>query len=448
MLLFSLFNYAILFLLSSYTGCDKNENIMQDEMNTVLYRNNLNSPVTLNITPVEIKPSTEKFSVNRYSPDENSKWITSRFINTARNSRLNSSLPVNKLWEVSWKTPLNDPAIPWSLMIKDERIIIQNESGWQLFDTSGKIVFNGIKGEGDLSIDPALSLFYFNDPSGFISATDLLTGKERFLFYPYLGNAYDRTILYSSGNKIISVGKEIPVMTHNSPIKTPELTLFELVDLGNTNETDEEGILNSAVQIENLICKSSRASYANVDSTIILAVPDHIYFIDGNLQIVKELVSKFIPLEISVDENMRIYLIAEVQQEDKSIQTEIWIIESDGKLISKTRIESITNNYLTPPVVDFDHNVYVRYENRITALNETGTVLWEQYVQKPFAGICASSAMLLCAEGNLLTAFDKQGERKFIFNFEGETLSTTPVLIDTKIYAATTSHLYCLTPKK
>lgn len=416
-------------------------------MNTVLYRNNLNSPVTLDISPVEIKYSTEKKPIEKFSPDDKSKWILSRFINTERNSRLNSGLPSDKLWELKWKTPLNNEAIPWTLLLKDDRILIQNESGWQLFETSGKIILNGTRGEGDITIDPALPIFYFNDPSGFVTAADLQTGKEKFLFYPYLGSAYDRTILYSEGNKIISAGKELPVMTHDSPVKAPELTILELLDLGTSRKTDEDGILDSTFQIENLICKSTRVAFANSGSNIIIAVPNHIYFIDGNLQIVKVLVSKFVPLEISLDEEMRIYLLAEIEIDENTKQTEVWIIESDGTLISKVKVESIPNNYLTPPVIDDEHTVYIRYENKIIAIDLSGNNLWEQYIQKPLAGLTAAKDYLLTAEGTLLTAFDSKGERRFIYQFEEE-LSTSALIVDDQIFVASRTHLYCLIPKK
>jgi hypothetical protein len=361
---------------------------------------------------------------------------------------LNSVLPPDSLWEIEWKTALNNAAISWGIFVKDDRIIIQNESGWQLFDKSGKNIADGIKADGDLTIDPSLPLFYFNDPSGYIAAADLITGKEKFLFYPFLGSAYDRTILYSSGNKIISVGRELPVMTHNAPIKTPELTIFELLDLGKSREVDEDGILDSTAQIENLICKSSNVAIANNDSMIVLAVPNHFYMIDKNLQIIKDLKSEFIPLEISIDEEMRIYSIVEIQEKDNTRKTELWIIDSAGNLISNTSINVIPYNFLSPPIVDFEHNVYLRYEDRVLAISINGNKLWEQFIQKPLAGLSAADDLLITSEGDLLSAFEHNGERRFIFNFEEELLSTSAVIIDKNIYVATTQNLYCLTPKK
>ena len=415
-------------------------------MNTVLYRNNLNSPVILNVSPIEIKPPSSKISIGSFSSKNKSKWVLSNFINSERNSRLNSDLPLNKLWEVKWKTPLDSSLIPWFITAKGERLLIQNESGWQLFDISGKNITNGVMSEGEILIDPELPLFYYNEPSGYVAAVNIQSGEEQFLFYPYLGNAYSRTVLYSSENKIISVGRELPVMTHNSSIKTPELLMFELLDLGTSREKDEDGILDTAVQVDNLICKSSKSVYANSDSNIVLAVPNHIYFIDMNLQVVKDLESKFTPLEISIDEEMRIYLIAESMYDD-NIETELWIIDSNGSLISKTIIDSIPPNYLSPPIIDNNHNVYIRYENRVTAINSEGKIMWGKYTQKPLSGISAAGNLLLCSEGNTLTAFDNTGERMFIFKLDEEIISTCAILIENEIYIATKNFLYCLVPK-
>ncbi len=445
MLKSSLYKNVLFIFLTTNINCQKIEPNKQD-MDTIFYRSDLNNPVELNIKPVKIKAAGNKISPEKYTPGENQKNYLTRYLNPERNSRLNSPLPNADMWEVKWQSEINSSAIPWYLLFKNERIIIQNESGWQLFDTSGKNIANGIKAEGEILIDKSEDIFYANDPSGFIQAIDLISGERNFFVSPYLGKGFERSVIFSNGNKIISSGFELPIMTHNSPIKTPDFNIFETIVMGNSKETDEDGVLKSAAQKENLICKSGKLITALHDSTIVIAVPNHIYLINADLQITKEFVENFIPLEMSIDEEMRIYLLTEIEIEE-DFKTALWVIDSTGNLISDTEIQPIQKNYLTPPTIDFEHNVYIRYEEKIIALNPSGNILWEQYIQKPLAGVAATKDYLLTSEGNILTAFDYKGERRFFYNFEDE-LATSPILVDDQIFVATRKHLYCLIPKK
>ncbi|HSP88345.1 MAG TPA: hypothetical protein VLN45_09445, partial [Ignavibacteriaceae bacterium] len=306
-------------------------------MNTKFYRNDLNNPVELNVKSVNIKSVRSEKSINDYSPGENQKYYLTRYLNPERSSRLNSLLPTAELWEIKWKSDLNSSAIPWFLLFKKERIIIQNESGWQLFDISGKNIANGIKADGDIFIDESEDVFYINDPSGFVEAIDITTGDRKFYIYPYMGKGFDRSVIFSGGNKIINSAFELPIMTHDSSIKIPEINILETIVIGKSKETDSDGVLKSASSKENLICKSGKLLTALHDSTIVIAVPNHIYFINVDLQITKDFGDDFIPLEMSLDEEMRIYLLAEIHS-DENAKSVLWIIDSTGNLISETEI--------------------------------------------------------------------------------------------------------------
>ena len=439
-----LYNSILISLFQFNINC-QTTGLNNNTMETIFYRDNLESPVSLKITPVKIKEQRSKTSFKDYTYQEEQKNYLTRYLNPEHNSRLDSELPKSDLWEVKWKAELNSSTISWSLLVKNERIIIQNESGWQIFDTNGKNIADGIKYDGDIMVDPDKPVFYINDPSGFIAVVDIESGKNNFLFYPYLGKGFRRSVIYSSGNKIISCGFELPVMTHNSPIKTPELTIFELTDLGASQKPIEDGILDSAVQVQNLLCNTQAIVTAICDSTIVLAAQNHIYLINNNLEVIKDLSGEFIPLEISLDEEMRIYLLAQIEIEDK-FSSEFWIIDPEGNLICRTKIPPVELNYLTPPAIDFTHTAYIAYKDKIIAVSSSGDILWEQYVQQPLGGISAIKDNLFVSEGDILTAFDHKGERKYFYNFDDE-LSTAPIMVNNRIFVATRKHLYCLTPK-
>lgn len=433
---------SVLFLLIIINiYCQENK----QRMETIFYQNDFNNPLLLNITPIKIKPSDEKISLKDYTLNENQTNYLTQYLNPQRNSRLNSIFPDSKLWEIKWRTELNSDEIPGHILFNDERIIIQYESGWQLFDTSGKHITEGIRAEGDILIDKAENIFYINDPTGFIEAIDIITGKTIFYVHPYFGKGFKKSVMFSDGNKILCISNELPIITHDSPTEFPETTLFEIIELENSRETDDDKILSSTKQLAHLFCKTSRFIAAFHDSTIILAVPNHIYFIDAKLNVTKDLCENFIPLEMSIDEDMRIYLLAEIIEDDKIIKTALWIIDSVGNLISDVEINPLRNDFLTPPVIDFEHNVFIRYEDRILAIEPYGSVLWEQNIQKPLSGFNSAKNYLLTSEGNILTALDKNGERKFIHHFEDEELTTAPLLTNSnEILVTTQNFLYCL----
>ena len=175
-------------------------------METIFYHDNLDSPLTLNITPVQIKQTGSKISFKDFNFSEEQKNYLTRYINPERNSRMNSVLPPNHAWKIKWRSKIDSSAIPWYLLIKNDRLIVQNESGWQLFDLSGNLINSGIKAMGDIIISKSDKSFYINDPSGYIQNVDLDSGKRKFYVYPYLGKGFKRSVIYTNGNKIIDSG--------------------------------------------------------------------------------------------------------------------------------------------------------------------------------------------------------------------------------------------------
>ena len=357
-------------------------------MEPILYHDNFETPVAVKDNSLKIKTAGNKIFFEDFSYKEEPKNYLTRYLTPERNSRLESELPINDLWELKWKADIDSSAIPWFLLIKNDRIIIQNESGWQLFDTSGKLINSGIRSEGEIKINQSKDIFYVNDPSGFIQAINLSTGKREYYFYPYLGKGFDRSVIFTNGNKIVNLGFELPVMTHNSPIKIPEMNILEEIKIESSPEIDEDGVLKSSTDNNNLLIKSGKVIFALHDSTIVIAISNQIYFLNPDLDVIKELTGNFIPLAMSLDEEMRIYLLADIEIENR-LQTEFWIVDPEGNLICSTEIPSIESNYLTPPAIDNTHTVYIPYENKIIAVSS--------YRRNFMGRICSAASRRNCS---------------------------------------------------
>lgn len=443
MRLFLSFSYAALFIFHSIDYCQLNDSI---KMNTSFYIDDLENPAAFEINSVEIKPADSELSLRQYIPEPGDEGYCFRFINPERNSRLNSHLPHTDLWEVKWSSPIKTNDVPWYLLIRNDRILLHSEASWHLFNINGIKTAEGVKDRGDIAISRSEEVFYVNDHSGFLQAIDLLTGKRKFYVYPFLGKGFERSVIFTNGTKIIYKAFELPVMTHNSPLTNPSLNILEILNLGTSRETDTDGILKSSPSAENLMLKAGKIISAVHSTTIIAAVTNSIYIIDDKLHVNKELTGNFIPLEMSLDEEMRIYLLVSVQTENEW-STEYWLLDTDGNLYARTKIPLIHNNYIAPPAIDHFHNAYIMNDQKITAVQPSGNILWEEYIQKPLGGVTAGKDYLLVCEGGLLTSFNHKGIRKFIYNFNQD-LAAPALLYNNELFVVTKTNLFCLRPKK
>lgn len=438
--------WLILFIFSIVLFAqEKKQNLFMPKF----YRDDIRKPITINITPAEITPDRD-YIFSNVKPDKYSGGYFYRYINPAKNSRLNSDFPVNKIWEVRWKAELKKNAFPWYLLIYDDRLIVQNEDGWQLFDQNGKLIKNGIKDEGNISIDQKQGLFFRNDFSGYLSLNDLETGDRKFLIYPFMGKGYDRSILYCDKNNFTSIGFSIPTMTHKRADTTPDITLLETIDMNNQSDIDSDKILYSAFQKNKLICQANPVKVASLNNEIVLATEDNLIYIDKELNIKSIFTDRFIPLQISLDESMNVYMISEIKQENMQDLYYLKVISPAGKLIYETKLFNAGNNFYYPPIIGYNHFVSIlNADNTMTEINIKGKTLWHIYLNEnsPGANITANN-FLLTSEGNILSAIDQESNRKFIFEFKNETLCTPPILTtENKIYVASKNFLFCLIPK-
>jgi hypothetical protein len=414
------------------------------------YRDNIDKPLKIDISPVNIKP-VQDIHLSASHPGEYNGGYFFRYLNSMKNSRLLSEFKPDKIWEIKWQSPLDSNLYPWFLLTANDHIIVQNESGWQMFNTNGKLITSSARMDGNLSIDFKNNLFYQNDFSGFLAANNLTTGQTEFFVYPYFGKGYERSNIWYNENKFLTVGYELPVMTHKAPPKEPDITLFEVIDVQDKSLIDSDKILNSAQQVQKLILKAKDVKIASSGGLIVAASDNFISVIDQNLNVKKIFHGEFIPEEISLDEQLNIYLTVKVNDEkNDSFKFDFWVLNQNGEVINETELPvQDENSEFYPPILGFDGNTFILMENRLVSIDPAGGIKWDSLLagSSPGASI-TENGYLLTSEGDLLCAFNKTGERNFIFQFESEELYTPPILTpDNEIYVATKNFLYCLTPK-
>ena len=411
-------------------------------MTAIFYESDWETPLQLDVEPMAIRPASAPVSAPEVSLPQDKSGYLRPFANQSLNSRLTTALPEGN-WEILWRTDIDETLHSTFALQAAGRILLQQETSWQLFDHNGTAISWGGRGDGDLVIDAANGLFYHCHHLGFMSAVDLFTGEQRFLISACLGKGFQRTLVSKYDRRVVILSSELPVMSGDNE-RDPEYTFVEAQELRDPPRTDEDNVLTSARTVSTLTSRTMPLLTAARDGGLVIAVPDHVFLIDENMRITADLQSEFTPLAMSLDEAGRIYLIVHTEEEKNAL----WVLTPDGERVVDTAVPMMDNNTYTPPMVGYDHRVYIMLGDRILAINPEGEEIWSQYVGAAAGACITANDQLLVSAGNIVSAFDAQGERKFLCYFPDETLATPPVLTRRgRLIVASRSHLYCLKPR-
>jgi len=412
-------------------------------MSAIFYDVETNNPVKLEIDPVTIQAGTGFTPIPYFKPTSRNDGYFRPFANQQLNSRLAVALP-ETAWEIRWKAELGQGFLTTFVLQAVDRFMVQQEGAWQLFNFEGANLGRGARGEGDVVVDPINRLFYFCDNSGLITAGDLSNGNEKFAMFAYFGKGFRRTVISRFDKKMMILSLELPVMSARE-YRNPEYAIIEVQDAGNIAAKDEDGILTSAHRVASLMSRTRPFLMAVNENTLALATLNHVFLANAQLHITANFQEEFTPLAVSLDEATRIYLIVRTK-EDRRV---LWVLTPKGEQIVNVDIPVIPGEAYTPPIVGYDHNIYLTLKDRILAIDQQGKVLWRQHAGGTIGGaVVTADDQLLVAAGSAITAFDAKGERKLLHFFEGETLSTPPILTDQGVLlVASQRQLYCLAPK-
>jgi outer membrane protein assembly factor BamB len=102
-----------------------------------------------------------------------------------------------------------------------------------------------------------------------------------------------------------------------------------------------------------------------------------------------------------------------------------------------------------PPVVGYDHRVFVIADSQLLAFDPAGGVQWQRPLSsKPGGMVITPTGTLLVSDGSEMVVFLKDGERKRLFDFGKEQLTTPPAVTEKgEILVASQTHLFQLRAK-
>jgi sugar lactone lactonase YvrE len=252
------------------------------------------------------------------------------------------------------------------------------------------------------------------------------------------------SLVQKRGADLLLAAFELPKYT-GTPGKalSPETSVLELVTFVEPLEYTFGDDLTNAVS-RALFIEAAPLFAARNGNRVVAAAPEAVLFVDYDLNAVKaayDLGGK--PLALSVDEDSHAYLIVEV-----STGRRLTKISPQGSLLFSADLPPGKEPNPTPPVVGYDHRVFAIVENQLLAFAPDGALQWRRSVSKPGGMVVTPTGTLLVSDGSELALFNKDGERKQLFDFPKEQLTTPPTITEKgDILVASKAYLYQLRAK-
>jgi hypothetical protein len=363
-----------------------------------------------------------------------------RNANARQNGRSGVDVAVGP-WHVEWSVPLEPSAPPEAILAVGDRIVVQALGSWTLHDRLGAQLDVAARVVGDVVIDPGAGQIFYGDDNGFLAAARLSDGAvDMGVTVRSGGEGYSCTLLWRDGRQIGVHGFAQPQMSHRA-VPTPDETLLEVIDLGDPVVKDDTRFVTSS---RNLAAMSSHAIPFLVAvgvSSVLMAVPGHVYHADAMLKVKDDLTDDFVPVAMSLDELDRVHLVVRTKDEPA-----LWVLDvaAGERHVSVPLAGEPTG---APPLVGWDHRAYVLLRTGVVALEPDGRPAWTvSTTGAPTGAIITRNGVLLVSVGSQVLLIEPDGRSRVALDV-GEPLATAPVLVSgTELLVATPTRLLSARP--
>ena len=389
---------------------------------------------TLSVCSKEFSPRLNSQSSNLNPNQEN--IMIRQFLNDQLNSRADINLPKG-VWEIKWKIPLAKGLNPNLILATDDRVLVCGSKAWQLFDLSGNMILINKYSNSDITIDTQKSLIYCADENSMLVAYNISDGKINFILDEIYGVNYRRAFITRNNNLLLVLSNEQKLDPHS--VDDPEDSYIQTQIMNERVSVDNLQILTNSKKGKIEMIESAEVMALANDNYFVITYPDHVEFLDSELNRVKTFNEKFTPLAFSLDENNFVYLVVRTINDKNAL----WVINSDMEKFFELDLPD-SENY-QPPCIGFDGTVYINLGNQILAIRTDTGQLWNQYTHHVSGLTALSDNNLLLAEANFILVFNTEGERRLVFEFPEGTHLTMPFINNNgEIFVADKSNLYSL----
>jgi hypothetical protein len=352
--------------------------------------------------------------------------VTHRFGSPALNGRLGEPLPDGD-WKVRWEADL-EPGLNTAAVLSGwDRLLVWGWLGWQLFDAAGKAVASGPLDSADVLLDDQEPLIFLVDGAGKFSARRADSGAQAYLLEAPSRRLFQVSFLARYRQHLVAGSASRPPQPHAAVM--PHTCVVQAHRLDGERAAVERELTRDVAQV----------LMAMHQDTLAIATGNRIYLAGANLNIRAAIEGEFEPLAMSLDEAGRIYLIVRDHQGQA-----LWVVTPEGGRVVSYRLPAGARAGTVPPLVAYDHQVYILASGRLLAIGPSGKLLWEQAVSEAAAGSVSADGALLLANGADLVRFTASGERRTLHQF-GEWLRAPAIVTAAgELIAATGNRLYCL----
>jgi len=435
---YKIYNIKNLLLLivfySTQLIAQKQNRTMQD---TIKYFNpGLNAKsfdLTPQFLPLRINVSA-KFEEIAPLSHEYSGGTIQQFSDPSLNSRIAfNSVKTN--YVISWKSELIDGYQPSFILQEGNRILIEAGT-WQLFNMEGRLLNKGRRGTSHLLMNKKNALFFYINANGELSGRTFSDGSEICASSILFGDVYFRRFMTIHDSSIFLIENERQLDPHMHYVAGSSIiSKYGLEDIFKFQNPDDIKNVRDAGYLN---INSTAVIGASFRDSLVFTYQDRLLIVDSNLKIVSAFSDNFAPLSISTDEAGRIYLL-----NDNENGRCLWVITKEGeKLFSVEVPEALVH----PPIVGYDHRVFIPCEKNIAIIEQDGKHLSSYIIKHKFNGaIVTADDNLLVSDGSEVVAFDNKGESTVLFKSDTSEFCTPPVITESgNILVASKEYLYCL----
>lgn len=427
---------ALILLTSTLASCQATTsgtpNSQQDSADG-FYDLTTKRPIVLKIKKQEIQPQRSVADIPM-APVEKYEGTQRKCVNASLNSRVAVDIPQGE-WKVLWKSKIPQSNFPKAVLVAGDRVVLEGTGHWILFDVDGKVISQGRNGASGIFIDG--SQMYSADATGLIRAKRLVDGANAMAFSLFFGDAYARSFLYRNASRFLAVSHLRERDRHDRNRETE--STIEHVELGQPEQLDRDGMLRSAKYLRHFARKDRSILAAAGEKHYVIAANDRIYRLDKELNVTQALSERFKPIALSLDQAERAYLIVE-----KEAKRFLWIVQTDGSLALEFQLPEAFRAASNPPIIGYDHSVFVFAGKELLAVDYRGKVRWQQQFPAEIAGaVVTPKSGLIIAAGSELVRINDTGERFVLIDLKTEQILTAPSFTsDGDLFIATSSNLY------
>jgi len=358
----------------------------------------------------------------------------------AQNSRVPGSLRSGQ-WKVRWTAPTSKP--PSTVLTAANRILVERSGGWTLFDNGGKQIAEGTGGQAVITIDPNAGMFYDLGSGNFLQAIALENGDLRFKVPLGHDESYRWPMFHRAGKRIIAVGIGQKRMSPKGQ-QPPPTSLFQEIEVGTPLKLSPYKILLSLESQQEMVF--SEATLVPVASGDILwAVFPNLLIRTSPAETIDGAWSgSFKPLTASADEAGWLYLVVALG-DPPSGDRELWVITPDGRRTLRVPVPPAYSESRVPPVVGYDHRVYLRSSRSLVAFSPQGGLLWEAPIPSGIAGMSVTpDGQVVVGAGQEILSINPNGEVTHVAALPAPA-STSPVVTpEGEILVGTEAGVACL----